>query len=415
MNGTTTATRRRTLWLVAGVVVLALIVLVVRVMSHSAPEIRVAQVMRGNLLATTSTNGVVEPVSDFQVHSPVAALVKSVYVHEGELVPKGKLMLTLDDSGARAALTQAAAALKAAQANLQSVQHGGNQEEQLTLKNQTAQAAAEQQHAQQNLDAIKKLAAQGAASPAEVQAAQQRLDNANGALGLAQQRKTDRYAPLDVQHTQALLTDAHAEYAAAAETVTQANVRAPFAGTVFSLGVLATDYVTIGQKLLELADLSHLQVRAYFDEPEIGKLALGQQVIMVWAAKPNRTWHGHIARMPATVVHYGTRNVGEVLITVDDPDGVLLPATNVTVTVTTTEKDGVLLMPREALRLGEGQSGSYVYVVRGRRIHKQVVQVGAVNLIQAEVTSGLKEGDVVALGSASGVALRNGMEINVAP
>jgi HlyD family secretion protein len=114
-------------------------------------------------------------------------------------------------------------------------------------------------------------------------------------------------------------------------------------------------------------------------------------------------------------VHYGTRNVGEVLITVDDADGVLLPATNVTVTVTTTEKDGVLLMPREALRLGEGQSGSYVYVVRGRRLRRQTVKVGAVNLIQAEVVSGLKQGDVVALGSVNGTALRNGMEISVAP
>ena len=415
MNGTTTATPRRTIWVVAGLILLGLIVLGVRQLTNSAPEVRAAQVVEGNLLATTSTNGVVEPVTDFQVHSPIAASVKAVFVHEGEVVPQGKLLLTLDDSSALAALTQATAGLKAAEANLQSVQHGGTQEEQLTLRTQTAQAVAEQKRAQENLTAIQKLASQGAASPAEVQAAQQRLDSANGALALAQQRKTDRYAPLDVEHTQASLTDAKAQYAAALNTVNQANVRAPFAGTVFSLTVQATDYVSVGQKLLELADLTHLQVRAYFDEPEVGKLAPGQQVTMVWAAKSNRVWHGHIARLPATIVHYGTRNVGEVLITVDDADGVLLPATNVTVTVTTTEKDGVLLMPREALRLGEGQSGSYVYVVRGRRLRRQTVKVGAVNLIQAEVVSGLKQGDVVALGSVNGTALRNGMEISVAP
>jgi HlyD family secretion protein len=273
MNGTTTATPRRTIWVVAGLILLGLIVLGVRQLTNSAPEVRAAQVVEGNLLATTSTNGVVEPVTDFQVHSPIAASVKAVFVHEGEVVPQGKLLLTLDDSSALAALTQAAAALKAAEANLQSVQHGGTQEEQLTLRTQTVQAVAEQKRAQENLTAIQKLASQGAASPAEVQAAQQRLDSANGALALAQQRKTDRYAPLDVEHTQASLTDAKAQYAAALSTVNQANVRAPFAGTVFSLTVQATDYVSVGQKLLELADLTHLQVRAYFDEPEVGKLA----------------------------------------------------------------------------------------------------------------------------------------------
>ena len=43
-------------------------------------------------------------------------------------------------------------------------------------------------------------------------------------------------------------------------------------------------------------------------------------------------WHGHIERTPVTVITYGTRNVGEVLIHIDDADGQLLPDTNVTVT-----------------------------------------------------------------------------------
>src|SRR5205085_1296678 len=83
----------------------------------------------------------------------------------------------------------------------------------------------------------------------------------------------------------------------------------------------------------EVADLNRIQVRAYFDEPEIGRLAVGQSVKIVWDAKPNQTWHGHISRAPSTVITYGTRNVGECIITVDDARGDLLPNTNVTVTV----------------------------------------------------------------------------------
>ena len=55
--------------------------------------------------------------------------------------------------------------------------------------------------------------------------------------------------------------------------------------------------------------------------------------------------------MPTTITTYGTtRNVGESLISVDDPDGVLLPNTNVTVTVTEVRHENVLSLPREALQ-----------------------------------------------------------------
>ena len=69
-------------------------------------------------------------------------------------------------------------------------------------------------------------------------------------------------------------------------------------------------------------DLNHIQVRAYFDEPEIGELQSGQAVKIVWDAKPNRVWHGHIDRAPTTVTQYGNRNVGECVITVDDARGI---------------------------------------------------------------------------------------------
>ena len=44
---------------------------------------------------------------------------------------------------------------------------------------------------------------------------------------------------------------------------------------------------------------------------------MGQKVSIRWDAKPDREWHGHIFRLPVTVVTYTTRNVGEVLIDLD--------------------------------------------------------------------------------------------------
>ena len=167
-----------------------------------------------------------------------------------------------------------------------------------------------------------------------------------------------------------------------------------------------------GDDLLDLADLNRIQVRAYFDEPEIGQLAVGQAVKIVWDAKPNQTWHGHISRAPSTVITYGTRNVGECIITVDDARGDLLPNTNVTVTVTTSQRFNVLSIPREALHT-EGSS-DYVFRVINDKLVRTPVQVGVVNLTRVEITGGLTEKDTVATtATTSNRDLSNGLAVKI--
>ena len=100
--------------------------------------------------------------------------------------------------------------------------------------------------------------------------------------------------------------------------VAQTEVHAPAAGTVYSLDAKPTEFAEEGKLLLQLADLHHERIRAYFDEPEIGKLAVGQKIQIKWDAKPGRIWNGHIERTPVTVINLGTRSVGEVLVKIDD-------------------------------------------------------------------------------------------------
>jgi HlyD family secretion protein len=103
--------------------------------------------------------------------------------------------------------------------------------------------------------------------------------------------------------------------------------------------------------------------------------------------------------------------VGEALITVDDATGDLLPNTNVTVTVTTSQRDNVLSLPREALRT-EGMT-NFVYRVVDEKLVRTPVQVGVVNLTRVEITEGLQQGDVVALGATTETDLTNGMRVKI--
>jgi HlyD family secretion protein len=150
-------------------------------------------------------------------------------------------------------------------------------------------------------------------------------------------------------------------------------------------------------------------VRAYFDEPDIGRLAVGQNVEIHWDAKPDREWHGHIARLPVTVVTYTTRNVGEVLVDIDDAEDGLLPDTNVTVKVTISSEPNALSMPREALH---EQNGKYfVYKIVHNRLKRVPVTIGSPNLTQVSILSGLDDGDSVATGTTNGQPLQEGVPI----
>jgi len=372
--------------------------------------VRVAQASYQNLLSTISTNGKVEPVENFAAHSPAGGTVQKVYVVEGQKVHEGDLLLTMNADDARSRVAQANEQVKAAQLALQSLQSGGTAEEQINLGSELAAAQLQVTQAQHDLNATQKLQQSGSASAAEVISAQQRLLTAQNSLTAIQQRKSSRFTSLDRAHAEAVLAEAQANYSAAIANMKNVEVRAPFDGTVYSVSVKSYDYVTSGDDMVAIADLSHLRVRAYFDEPEIGKLSDGQAVRITWDAKPSLAWHGHIVQVPDTVITYGTRTVGEVLISVEDSDGQLLPNTNVNATVTTLARQNVLAVPREALHT-EG-SANFIYVLNGHTLEKRAIEIGGVNLTQVEIVHGLNSGDTVAL-SASGVsALSNGLHVD---
>jgi HlyD family secretion protein len=162
---------------------------------------------------------------------------------------------------------------------------------------------------------------------------------------------------------------------------------------------------------LALADLTKMRVRAYFDEPEIGKIREGMPIVIRWDAIPDKEWHGHVERVPSTIIAFGTRNVGQVLISIDDADGKLLPNTNVTVTVTTADVADALNVPRDALHTEQGKS--YVYRVVNEKLHRTPVTVNALNLTQVEIVSGLHEGDTVALGTTNGQPISDGAPVKI--
>lgn len=397
-------------WIGAAVVIV-IVFFAARYLLRDRLAIREVRVTYQQLVNTVPTNGKVEPEVNYEYHSPVSTTIKAVYVQPGDHVPAGKLLVQLDDVDARAHVAAAESGVKSAQAALEAATHNGTQAERQAAAAESARAQLERDQARHDLDAMTRLNSTGAASANEVSAARQRLETAEASLRASQQSAGSRYSPAEIARAQAALTEAEANLAAAREVVAKSSYYAPIAGTVYSLDAQPTDFAEAGKLLLQMANLDHERVRAYFDEPDIGRLAVGQPIQIKWDAKADREWHGHIQRTPSTVVPYTTRNVGEVIVQIDDPNTDLLPATNVTVWVTTSSEKNVLCIPQEAMHPENGKP--YVYKVVNDKLEKTPVVTGTVNLTQVAILSGLQPGDWVATGTVNGEPLKEGIPIKV--
>jgi len=411
-NNASFFTRNRWLTLSIGLLLAVVLLAAFISMRGEVVLVRAAKVERSSMRSVISTNGRIEPAQNFEAHAPVNTTVRKIYVKEGDHVRKGQMLLQLDDAEARTQGARAEAQIKTAQADVQAVQRGGSQEELLTLQTQLVKARAARDQAQRSLDALRRLQQKGAASLGEVKDAENNLQRTQADLELLQQKQKERYSKPEIERVTAQESEARAALAAAEDTLQKSNIVAPFDGVVYSLPVKQGTYVQAGDLLLQEADLSKVQVRTYVDEPDIGRLALGQKTEVTWDAVPGRIWQGVVNTIPAVVKKLNTRNIGEITSVLDNHDYKLLPNTNVSITIVTAEHPNVMTIPREALR--QDEASPYVYKIADDTLRRQTVTVANSNLTQVEV-SGLSDQDVVALGPINPVkSLRDGTPVKVA-
>ncbi len=374
-------------------------------------QLRAAEVTRGDITSTIDTNGKIQPLDNFEAHAPAATTVRRQLVNEGDRVRRGQLLLVLDNADARAQAAKALAQMRAAEADLHAVESGGTREEVITNESQLVKARADLAAAQRNFQALQRLVKEGAASPTEVEAASNQTKTAQAQVNLLEQKLKNRYSTPEVARVQAQLAEAKAAYAAAQDLLQHSEITAPHDGIVYSMPVRQGNFVPAGELLVQVADLSKVEVVGYVDEPDIGRLNVGERVSINWDALPGRTWTGTITRVPTTVTRIGTRNVGEVYCVVDNQDVKLLPNVNVSVKVITGEHANALAVPREAVHQDDGKR--YVYQVVNGELKKRYIETSISNLTRVEVTSGVTDGAVVAVSALNAAPLRDGLPVKV--
>ncbi|MGB9606178.1 MAG: efflux RND transporter periplasmic adaptor subunit, partial [Bryobacteraceae bacterium] len=373
------------------------------------PQVAFAKVERGQLVGTLASNGKVEPAEFVVVRAGREGVVVRLAIERGSVVRAGEVLVELDESEARTELAAAEARLEAARAALEAIRRGGPPVQLAEIRGALERVRLEAQQAERELRVLEKLLEKQAAAPAEVQAARDRLQRARAELKNLEQKRASLASDSDRTQAEARLREAQAARDVAARRLQQCKIRAPLAGVVYELRVRRGDYLRPGDEVAAVGRLNPARVRIYVDEPELGRLSHGMPVTITWDALPGRSWHGRIEQTPTQVTALGTRQVGEVLLTIENSDRDLLPGANVNAEIRTQVITGGLIIPREALRRNGGQAG--VWVLLGDRLRWRPVRPGASTLTRVQVLEGLREGELVALGPGEG--LRDGLRVRL--
>jgi HlyD family secretion protein len=369
----------------------------------------VARVVRRDLTAWIATNGKVEPIEPHIVVARLDGFVRDVFVTEGAVAEAGQSLLTLESTDLRAQLARTREEQLAAREQMRVAAAGGNAEERARLEADLQRTDSELAKLRGDRDSLERLVQKQAATRDELAQAAVALERVEAEKQFLERKRValQQRASFDQQRAGLLAERVHQTILSLEDQLRSTQVTASKPGTIYRLPVRAGQLVHSGDSLAELADLRHVRVRAFIDEPELGSVALGQTVLITWDALAGRSWAGRIVQIPKSVVPRGGRSVGEVLCSVDNENMELLPNTNVDVRVRVQVRPHALTVARPAVRAADEQR--YVFLVNDHRLTRQPVKVGIASTGEYEILEGLSEGDLVALPGE--VEPRDGMPV----
>lgn len=386
--------RPRAILAVLGLAVVAGLVWTLVNWRNQPPEIPFTKVVRESIVSSVPTNGKVEPIDSATARAGRSGPVVAILTDRGKRVEMDAPLVEIDASDARADLASAQARIAQTQADLAMYDRGGRTSDLADISSGVEKAKLELEAARKEYEALNRLLAKEAATRMQVETAKQRMDSAELQIRSLEQKRTALVASPDKSAALARLHDAEAAAKFAEEKIRQSTVRAPISGVVYQFDVKPGAYLTVGDIVAYIGKLERVKVDVYVDEPDLGRVSRGLPVSITWDALPGRTWTGIVDRTPTQVEALGSRQVGQVICVIENPDRDLLPGTNVTAEIRSEAVQSALTIPREAIRRELGQAG--VFVLSGDKVVWKKITQGIGNTTRAQV-EGVLEGDSIAL------------------
>ncbi len=359
------------------------------------PEVRFVHPRRETLVSDLPTNGKVEPIEWVSVRVDAPGLIERLPIRQGQSVSKGALLAQIGEPGLLDQLRAAQARLAQTQAELSTLTGGGTSAALTDIQNQLARVRFDRDQANREYGSLRRLNEKQAATPVEVEVAHARVQQLDIQIQSLERQRTALVGKPDVAASQARVREAEAAVQGVQAKMGQGTIRAPMAGVVYDLPARQGAYLNAGDLVASIGQLDRLRVRVYVDEPELGRVATGQPVKITWDALQGKSWEGKVERLPTQITALGTRQVGEVQCTIDNPGRELVPGTNINAFIQTNLVPNALTIPKEAVQRRAGVTS--VFVLNGDVVRLRRVATGAFNVTRTQILSGISDNDPIAL------------------
>lgn len=379
-------TRKRLLWLVPLVLVLAA---VGWKLTHRGPQptaVQTATVARQDLQAKVTANGKIQAQRKVDISATVAGQITHLAVKEGDRVKKGDLLLQIDPASSRAAARGGEASVLALRRELDSARAN------------LAQARADEARVEANYAA-------GITSPSDREKARTAALTAEAAFRAAEGRVAQAGASLE----------------GARDVLSKTVVRAPIDGIVTAKRVEEGEVAVVGvlnqpgTVLVTVSDMSVVEAEVEVDETSIPAVKVEQEALVHVDAYPNRTFNGRVTEVGnSPILKTGSANEAikfRVKIQLKDPPPDVKPGLSAQAEILTGFRAQAVVVPIQALVVreiphkpgeapakGAPRDEEGVYLKEGDTARFQAIKTGLLGELSVEVVSGLKGGETIVTG-----------------
>jgi len=369
----------------------------------SNPSLSTAKVIRRDFSSAVLATGAVKPQvgAEVRVGARISGKVEHLHANIGDFVKKGQVVAELEKADLVALVDQRRAELAIGEAKLSAVE--------TLLPQEIEKAEAELAQAEATFTLARKEMARQDELREGAMTAQLEWDRAVEQLGVAEARLAVATTALrlararydeDLTRAQAEVVRARAVLEYARIHLSYATITAPIDGVIGSVATQEGETVAAGLNaptFVTIIDLNRLQVDAYVDEVDIGKVHVGQQAAFTVDTFPAREFKGRVVAIyPNAVIQENVVNYDVVVEIASDYNDLLRPEMTASVTISLESRSNVLAVPTAAVKRKRGKN--IVWIPTDDGPESREITVGWKDGQWIEIVTGLDEGETVLVG-----------------
>ncbi len=425
-RGSMTPRQRNLLILVSVVallVVLLVVILVWRRRSATAADetptpvvsVKVDKAEKDAIAAQIVAVGTIWPREKSDVGAKISAQIRKMALLKNKIVRAGEVIAVLESRDLQAQRAEAVAALNQERANERSVTTGTipqtNAQDQKALRDARAKAAT----ARATFARRQVLYEKGGISKKDLEASQLDLTTAENELRLAEQTITLRATslnPNDRALAAAKVAQAQQHLATLDAQLGYATIRAPITGIVTDQFQYEGEFAAAGGKLVTIADISEVIVKAPFADTVVSELKVGDPAAVLPTDTSSEEMKGRVTLLSRS--SDPTNRTVEVWVTLSNGAGKLRANGAAQVTISANSKTDAVVVPASAVTLdaSNANEGTVMVVDAASVAHETKVTVGIRTKDKMEIISGLQGGETVVI--EGNFSLADGTKVEVA-